>query len=120
MNKLITLNVASGLRLGERKTKMKNMTMDVRFFNRLVELIEKKNNKIQIWSGEGDCGDFEIYTGKRTMRAIKMRLTKERCGGDRWARAMVFSHTVQDAYGFRDDIYYDLETGDADSEPHND
>jgi hypothetical protein len=99
---------------------MKNISMDVSFYNSLVALVEKKNNKIQILSGEGDCGNFEIYTGKRTMRAIKMRLTKERCGGDRWARAMVFSHTVHDAYGFCDDIYYDLETGDGESLPHED
>ena len=76
----------------------------------LVELIEDEDNEIKILSGEGDYGNFEIYTGKRTPRAIKMRLTKERCGGDRWARALVYSHSN----GYYD-IYYDLETGDAKS-----
>lgn len=75
---------------------------------RLVKLIENKNNKIQILSGEGDYGSFKLYTGKRTMRAIKIRLTKERCGGDRWARALVYSYS-NDHY----DIYYNLETGDV-------
>lgn len=83
---------------------MKSTLLDAR----LVELIEDKNNKIQIFSGEGDYGSFELFTGKRTMRAIKMRLTKERCGGDRWARALVYSHS-NDHY----DIYYNLETGDV-------
>lgn len=42
---------------------------------------------IRIVSGEGSQGKAELYTGKRTERAIKARLEKERCGGDRWARA---------------------------------
>ena len=44
--------------------------------------------KIYIVSGEGEMGTREIYTGKRTPRALKIRLTKERAGGDRWARAV--------------------------------
>ena len=51
---------------------------------------------IHIVSGEGNCGTVEIYTGKRSDRAIKMRLTRERCGGDRWARAMIYMHTSAD------------------------
>jgi hypothetical protein len=44
--------------------------------------------EIAIWSGEGDGpGKAEVYTGKRTERALRMRLTRECCGGDRWARA---------------------------------
>lgn len=36
-------------------------------------------------SGEGNSGTWErVIT---TERGIKMRLTKERCGGDRWAEA---------------------------------
>ncbi len=85
----------------------------------LVELIEDESNDIKILSGEGDYGNFEVYTGKRRPRAIKMRLTRERCGGDRWARALVYSHTVHGA-GFSKDIYYDVETGDAKSLPHED
>lgn len=52
----------------------------------------KSTNEIQIVSGEGNFGDTEVYTGKRTQRAIKSRLTRERCNGDRWARAVVFLH----------------------------
>jgi hypothetical protein len=40
---------------------------------------------ILIFSGEGETGTWERYTGKRTVRAVRTRLTKERCGGDRWA-----------------------------------
>jgi hypothetical protein len=52
-----------------------------------------ETNEIVIVSGEGTGpGTVEKYEGKRTLRAIKTRLTKERCGGDRWARAIVYSH----------------------------
>jgi hypothetical protein len=40
---------------------------------------------IEIVSGEGTQGTVEDYEGKRTLRAIRSRLTKERCQGDRWA-----------------------------------
>jgi len=43
--------------------------------------------KITILSGEGESGTRELYTGKHTLRALKLRLTKERCNGDRWAKA---------------------------------
>jgi hypothetical protein len=46
-------------------------------------------NEIHIVSGEGEIGTTEIYNGKRTMRAINMRLTKERSSGARWAKAKV-------------------------------
>lgn len=71
----------------------------------VTKLIE--TNEIRIVSGEGEVGTTEIYNGKRTLRAIKMRLTKERCGGDRWAKAKVFSHS--NGYG---DVYVDVETGE--------
>jgi hypothetical protein len=45
--------------------------------------------RIIIHSGEGEDGSLEEYTGKRTERAIKLRLTRERCHGDRWARAWI-------------------------------
>ena len=70
----------------------------------VAKLIEA--NEIRIVSGEGEVGTTEIYNGKRSLRAIKMRLTKERCGGDRWARAIVFSHANN--YG---DVFVDVETG---------
>ena len=67
-----------------------------------------KTNNITIVSGEGiGEGIVEPYTGKRTMRAIKMRLTKERCGGDRWAKALVFSHVSQCDI----DVFINVETG---------
>lgn len=44
---------------------------------------------IRIVSGEGTVGTAEAYTGKRSVRALKARLTRERCNGDRWARAEV-------------------------------
>lgn len=65
-----------------------------------------KTNEIRILSGEGEAGTSEIYTGKRTIRAIKMRLTKERCGGDRWANARVFLYSND--FG---DVFVDVETG---------
>jgi len=42
---------------------------------------------IYITSGEGERGMCEEYTGERTRRALKARLTRERCHGDRWAKA---------------------------------
>jgi len=51
--------------------------------------------QIKIISGEGTGpGNEEIYTGKRTQRAIKSRLTRERCGGDRWAYFVIHSHDL--------------------------
>jgi hypothetical protein len=41
---------------------------------------------LQIVSGEGDIGTAQKYNGSKSVRAIKARLTRERCGGDRWAR----------------------------------
>jgi hypothetical protein len=54
-----------------------------------IEEIIKRAEEIEIISGEGEQGTVEDYEGKRTERAIKMRLTKERCGGDRWAFARI-------------------------------
>lgn len=71
----------------------------------VTKLIE--TNEIRIVSGEGEVGTTETYNGKRTLRAIKMRLTKERCGGHRWANAKVFSHSNN--YG---DVFVDVETGE--------
>ena len=76
--------------------------------HRFQELIDR-GNKIYIISGEGTGeGRGVIYTGKRTALAITRRLTKERCGGDRWARALmelhVYSHGCEGV---------DLETGES-------
>ena len=45
----------------------------------------QKANSLEIVSGEGEIGTAEEYKGKRTIKAVKARLTKERCNGDRWA-----------------------------------
>jgi len=50
-------------------------------------ITDKDKGKITILSGEGECGTREAYTGKHTTRALKLRLAKERCHGDRWAKA---------------------------------
>ena len=44
-----------------------------------------RTESIKILSGEGEGeGTLEIYTGKRTVRAIRARLTRER-KSQRWA-----------------------------------
>ena len=55
---------------------------------RLEEYI-KNAEEIKIISGEGTEGTVEDYEGKRTERAICMRLAKEESGGDRWAFAKI-------------------------------
>lgn len=77
----------------------------------ILKLIENDDNAIFILSGElvsgaRLLGDTEVHEGRRTMRAIRARLTKERAGGDRWAQALVFSH-----YNDWGDVYIDIETG---------
>lgn len=66
-----------------------------------------ETNRIDIVSGEGEVGIREPYAGARTLRAVKARLTRERRGGDRWARALVFSHAT--GHG---DVFVDIETGE--------
>lgn len=51
-----------------------------------IEAILATGQPLKIVSGEGDNGTAEDYAGAKTVRAIKARLTRERCGGDRWAR----------------------------------
>jgi hypothetical protein len=50
-----------------------------------IDEIIKNAEEIEIVSGEGENGTVEDYEGKRTIRAICMRLAKEESGGDRWA-----------------------------------
>ena len=50
------------------------------------------DSDIVILSGEGEGGTFEHYTGKRAPQAIKTKLTRERCHGDRWAKAYIYLH----------------------------
>ena len=49
-------------------------------------------SRIVIAAGEGLVNTTYDYSGKRTMRGVKAALKKERCGGDRNAKAIVFSH----------------------------
>ena len=63
--------------------------------------------EIRIISGEGDVGTVELYTGKHSKRAIKLRLSRERSNGDRWARAIQYSH--ENEHG---KVGLDLETGE--------
>lgn len=40
---------------------------------------------INVIAGEGEVGIVTPYDGKITVRALRARLTKEQCCGDRWA-----------------------------------
>lgn len=71
------------------------------------EDIKDTNKTIVIFSGEGEEGTFEEYDGARTITAIKTRLKKERCNGDRWASAYIFNYTND-----LGDVYQDMETGE--------
>ena len=55
----------------------------------LTDNLLSRAETIMIISGEGEVGTPEEYTGKRTVRALRARLTKERCHGDRWAYAEI-------------------------------
>jgi hypothetical protein len=71
------------------------------------DLLLNNNNQIRIISGEGETGTVERYDGKRTIKAIKLLLAKERQYGDRWAKAVIYSH-IND-YG---PVGVDIITGD--------
>lgn len=60
-------------------------------------------NRVVIISGEGEVGIIEAHTGRPTKRAVMARIKRERCGGDRWAKAIAH---VDGAEGF------DVETGE--------
>jgi len=56
-----------------------------------IDLLNKTpRHSVFIVSGEGE-GNYtrSLFSGKRTQRAIKARLTRERCKGTRWARAEI-------------------------------
>jgi len=71
---------------------------------RCINELIAAGNPVAIISGEGERGVIEPHTGRPTRRAILARLTLERCGGDRWARAMVYDPTTADCC-------IDIETG---------
>ena len=61
----------------------------------LTDAMLSAAQEIEIVSGEGTgSGTCETFTGRRTVRAIKARLTRERCGGDRWAFVKVDGQRV--------------------------
>jgi hypothetical protein len=63
--------------------------------------------EIRIISGEGEIGTVGRYFGKCSERAIKLRLSRERCSGDRWAMAIQYSH--ENEHG---KVGIDMETGE--------
>lgn len=63
--------------------------------------------KIVIHSGEGGVGGYKLYTGKRTQRALNAHLRRERCDGDRWADAYLYSHSNEGG-----NVYVSLGTGE--------
>ena len=80
------------------------------------EMLRMYPGRIIIHSGEGTEGNYKIYRGARTARAIKARLTKERCGGDRWAHAYVCLHEddISTYYGLDNDEQRHLSDADID------
>lgn len=64
---------------------------------------------IEITSGEGELGTTVVYRGVGSDRALRSRLTRERCNSDRWARVVIYSHTSH----LGEEIGYDFETGEA-------
>ena len=61
--------------------------------NYLDNLLANPDNRIAIVSGEGEGpGIAELFTGKRSRLAIKRRIIKETCEGDRWAYAVIETH----------------------------
>ena len=47
----------------------------------------KEGNQLYVISGEGEGrGHREEYTGKLTVQAMRARIKREVCGGDRWCR----------------------------------
>jgi hypothetical protein len=64
---------------------------------------------IYIKSGEGERGKQELFTGRQTLTAIRRRLNKERCGGDRWASAEL---EYYDSNGYSFFATLDEDTGD--------
>lgn len=56
-----------------------------------IQQILDRATLVQIVAGEAELGTIKDYTSTRTVRALKSRLTRERCGGDRWAKAHVYA-----------------------------
>lgn len=69
---------------------------------------EMKYPKIIIISGEGEQGTVKRHSGRDTQRAIKAKLTCERCNGDRWARAYRLDRVTDEWRG----IYCEIDGDD--------
>lgn len=67
-------------------------------------LEEYKGNDIVILLGEGEVGTYKEYTGKPSALAIKRKLTAERCGGDKWAKAYIYAYDNDNRH-----VYINLE-----------
>ena len=52
-----------------------------------LSITDNDKGKITILSGEGERGTRELYIGKHTLRGLQLTLARERCNGDRWAKA---------------------------------
>lgn len=72
-----------------------------------------KEGTIFIISGEGERGTSEVYKGKGTTRALRMRIKKEECGGDRFCKVKRYEHTND--YGDQYTVF-NPETGEWDIE----
>ena len=73
------------------------------------------SKQIAIISGEGTGpGTVEEYKGKRSQQALKSRLTRERCHGQRWARG-IGSTEQHDIFG--QPIGINIETGEPTTYP---
>jgi len=55
---------------------------------------------VLIFSGEGTEGTWERYFGARTEKALRSKLSRERCHGDRWAQAWVLADRYSDGTGW--------------------
>ena len=53
--------------------------------DKITDILIETATVIDIISGEGEIGTVTRYDGKRTGRAVRSRLARERCNGDRWA-----------------------------------
>ena len=58
--------------------------------------MDLENGDMLIYSGEGDTGSFERYFGARSPKAIRSKLSRERCSGARWASVWIELDGVQD------------------------
>lgn len=55
----------------------------------ITQAMINQASTIEILSGEGETGYCERYSGARTVRAVRARLTRERCAGERWAQLIL-------------------------------